>query len=258
MVAGIATSGAGTGGPTLKDFGLTPAVLRQIVSEAHAQTIPLGAAAPRGGRGLVFYIFFVSGLRSHLNSQGWKNRPIGGIEFVEHPTLPIRLAYCKGGSGTGLEDEELKSAHPRGPAGQQSASMNAQLALSYPLKSFQPTAPQRATHQEWYVLVYREPGSKRYRLEIALPVAVEDGFYSGWAQRIPLGEVTISTKLKFNPAPTSQVAPTADAATPSAAPPSVESTATNSDDAARTPTVRRRRATPNDTDPINKKTDSSG
>jgi hypothetical protein len=184
---------------TLDCFHLTPAAIAQIIRDAHAERVRLSVFAPKPASGLVFYIWFVSLLRAHLIglNRGWEENTIDGLEVVENVELQIRIAYVLAET---IDDALITSY--RGPVSRTLASRNGQLPLLP--QEFREPQPREASgevrpivpFETWFVAV--RPMTGAYRLELALPTDHEGGRFTEWAQRIPLGEVSLDSEPKLD------------------------------------------------------------
>ncbi len=167
----------------LAELGLTVSMVERVVRRADAEASicteldpPIIAGLTRWGRATRF-------LREELIPLGWTYDNPRLLARTIHPGGEFAIVVATGDEQTGLAGElPPTTKHRKGDATVQAVEINGQLAFDFG-SSWEP----READDElltWFLLFYID--EHEFRAELSLPNQIQDGWITGWAERVIL------------------------------------------------------------------------
>jgi hypothetical protein len=128
-------------------------------------------------------------MREELIPLGWERSEEGQLSSVYNRKLNIKLIVCNTDEGTGLPDRAPAQRSKKGLATELAVYGNQVLVQQNFMPALEPTmswVPRRAGDQPvcWYLCVC-DMGSF-IRAELSCPVSIEDGYFTGFIERLVL------------------------------------------------------------------------
>jgi hypothetical protein len=167
----------------LAELGLTVSMVERVVRRADAEASicteldpPIIAGLTRWGRATRF-------LREELIPLGWTYDNPRLLARTIHPGGEFAIVVATGDERTGLAGElPPTTKHRKGDATVQAVEINGQLAFDFG-SSWEP----READDDlltWLLLFYVD--EHEFRAELSLPNQIQDGWITGWAERVIL------------------------------------------------------------------------
>lgn len=143
---------------------------------------------PPSAKGWDSWRFGVRRWREVMAPHGWIKDDTENLSTIAHPTTSFRIAVSNTDEGTGLVAGQPRSRSTKGDGSRRAVERNLQPPL--PLPEFeeefnrQVAAAAIAQAPIWYLCVFQDDSG--IRAELSMPVAIEDGHFVGWKERIIL------------------------------------------------------------------------
>ena len=167
----------------LTELGLTVSMVERVVRRADAEASictefdpPIIAGLTRWGRATRF-------LREELVPLGWTYDNPRLLARTIHPRGEFAIVVATGDQQTGVADGiPPTTKHRKGDATVEAVEINGQLAFDFG-SSWEP-GPVDDGLLTWFLLFYVD--EHEFRAELSLPNEIQDGWITGWAERIIL------------------------------------------------------------------------
>lgn len=170
----------------LEDLGLSREKLLEVVDAMVGASAECTDNDPPGARGWSSWRMGTRRLREEMRSEpGWEKDESDQISSVVNVQRGLRIAVANTDDSTGLEERAPQNRSRKGAATDRVVNTNQQSFMNELEKSINVVtiAPiEKPKLVTWYLCAYS--GADVFRAELSCPSGLEDGFFTGFLERI--------------------------------------------------------------------------
>jgi hypothetical protein len=181
----------------LHELGLVAAELHDALLNGYGYAASCTSHNPLTLPGTMAWGFSISALRDILVVRAWKVGRFNNFETVVHPTRSHAVAVTSGNARAGDRFAMPRTRYRKGEAMQLAVSGNTQMSLASLSDdpAFVPDEADPRRMHTWLLLHYYDRLTETIRAELSLPDYMENGWITGWAERILLDPIDFSTDV---------------------------------------------------------------
>lgn len=181
----------------LYELDLLPIELRNALLNGYGYAASCTSHNPLTLPGTMAWGFSIGALRDILVARAWEVGRSNNFETVIHPSRSHAIAVTSGNARAGDRTATPRTRYKKGEAMMLAVSRNTQMSLAS-LAHHAALVPDQSDPRgmhTWLLLHYYDRLSESIRAELSLPDYMENGWVSGWAERIMLDPVDFSTDV---------------------------------------------------------------
>lgn len=185
----------------LRELDIKESELRNPLLHGYGYAASCTSHNPLTLPGTMAWGFTIGALRDLLVARGWTIGRFNNFETVIHPTRSHAVAVTSGNSHAGDPTATPRTRYRKGETMQLAVSGNTQLSFASLSDSlaFVPDASDPRGMHTWLLLHYHDRLAEQIRAELSLPNFMENGWITGWAERIMLDPMDFSTGIAITP-----------------------------------------------------------
>ena len=177
----------------LAQLGLTPEILDECLRRGQAAWAACTLNHPPIARGFYRWSEMVVGFREEMLRLGWKRCNEGNLPFTVSPDGKVAVAVSSGDEDTGIAKGSPCTNSSKGPRTHKAVTVN-QYRLFDQIELLPPDLRQFQERETWILLSRLDLEAECLRAELSRPISMnEDGRVDGWAERIILATVPLSS-----------------------------------------------------------------
>lgn len=176
-------------GNRLEELGVSRAILMSGIDAMVGARASCTLNDPPSAPGYMSWSYGTRRMREELIPFGWERSEEGQLSSVYNPKLNIKIVVCNTDEGTGMADRTPAQRSKKGLATEMAVYGNQVLvqqnfmpALESTMSLVRPVADDQPV--SWYLCVC-DMGNV-VRAELSCPVSIEDGYFTGFVERIVL------------------------------------------------------------------------
>jgi hypothetical protein len=184
----------------LHELGLVAAEPRDALLNGYGYAASCTSNNPLTLPGTMAWGFSLGTLRDILAARAWKVGRLNNFETVIHPSRSHAVAVTSGNARAGDRTATPRTRYRKGEAMQLAISGNTQMSLAAESvhAAFVPDEADPRRMHTWLLLHYYDRLTETIRAELSLPDYMENGWVTGWAERIMLDPIDFSTDVDLN------------------------------------------------------------
>lgn len=186
----------------LHDLDVQKGELRNALLNGYGYAASCTSHNPLTLPGTMAWGFTIGALRDLLVDRNWTIGRFNNFETVIHPARSHAVAVTSGNSRAGDRTATPRTRYRKGETMQLAVSGNTQMSfasLSDDHVFISDASDPRGMHT-WLLLHYHDRFDEQIRGELSLPNFMENGWITGWAERIMLDPIDFSTGIAITPA----------------------------------------------------------
>jgi len=186
----------------LDDLGVHQSELRDSLLHGYGYAASCTGHNPLTLPGTMAWGFTIGALRDLLIPQSWTLGRFNNFETVIHPTRAHAIAVTSGNSHAGDRTATPRTRYRKGETMLLVVTGNTQMSFAAVSDDVAliPDASDPSAMHTWLLLHYHDRLAEQIRAELSLPNHMENGWITGWAERIMLDPMDFSTGIAINPA----------------------------------------------------------
>jgi hypothetical protein len=156
---------------------------------------------PRTLPGTMAWGFTIGALRDILVDRDWGIGRFNNFETVIHPSRSHAVAVTSGNAQAGDRTATPRTRYRKGETMALAVSANTQMSFAVLSDddAFARDESDPRRMRTWLLLHYHDRGVEQIRAELSLPSHMENGWITGWAERIILRPTDFSTSITIAP-----------------------------------------------------------
>lgn len=185
----------------LRELDVQASELRDSLLHGYGYASSCTSHNPRTLPGTMAWGFTIGALRDMLVAREWGIGRFNNFETVIHPSHSHSVAVTSGSSQAGDQTATPRTRYRKGETMALAVSANSQMSFAALSDDdvFVPDEADPRTMHTWLLLHYHDRGGEQIRAELSLPNHIENGWITGWAERIILGAMDFSTNITITP-----------------------------------------------------------
>jgi hypothetical protein len=185
----------------LGELGVQESELRDALLYGYGYAASCTSHNPRTLPGTMAWGFTIGALRDMLVDRDWGIGRFNNFETVIHPSRSHAVAVTSGNAHAGDRTATPRTRYRKGETMALAVTGNTQMSFAALSDddAFAPDESDPRTMHTWLLLHYHDRGMERIRAELSLPNHMENGWITGWAERIILGPMDFSTSITIIP-----------------------------------------------------------
>jgi len=185
----------------LGELGMQESELRDALLHGYGYAATCTSHNPRTLPGTMAWGFTIGALRDMLVNRGWGIGRFNNFETVIHPSRLHALAVTSGNAQAGDRTARPRTRYRKGETMALAVNGNTQMSFAALSRhdAFVPDESDPRTMHTWLLLHYHDRQIEQIRAELSLPNHMDNGWISGWAERIILGSMDFATGVAIMP-----------------------------------------------------------
>lgn len=179
----------------LAELGLEQSTLCASLAYGYGYAATCTGHHPLTLPGTMAWGFAIAALRDRLVYEDWKIGRFNNFETVIHPSGTHAVAVTSGDAHAGDPISTPRTRYRKGQAMELVVSGNLQMSLAAVAHddALVPEEANPVSMRTWLLLHYYDRIAEAVQAELSLPSFIENGWVTGWAERIMVDPVPFST-----------------------------------------------------------------